>query len=45
MSDPLPQLREICLTLPEAVEDREGVGHPSFKVREKIFAMYTEPPR
>lgn len=37
---PLPRLREISLALPEAVEDPEGVGHPSFKVRDKIFAMY-----
>jgi predicted DNA-binding protein (MmcQ/YjbR family) len=31
-------LRRICLPLPEAVE-AGGVGNPSFKVREKIFAM------
>ena len=34
----LDRLREICLTLPEAVE-AGGVGSPSFKVRDKIFAM------
>jgi hypothetical protein len=34
----LDQLRVICLALPEAVE-AGGVGNPSFKVRDKIFAM------
>src|SRR5438046_8159060 len=34
----LEPLREVCLALPEAVESG-GVGSPSFKVREKIFAM------
>jgi hypothetical protein len=34
----LPQLRAICLALPEASE-QGGVGSPSFKVRDKIFAM------
>src|SRR5437764_8174158 len=38
--DPLIQLRTICLAFPEAVEDKEGVGSPSFKVRDKIFAMH-----
>ena len=32
-------LRTICLALPEANETVGGVGSPSFKVREKIFAM------
>jgi predicted DNA-binding protein (MmcQ/YjbR family) len=36
--EPLDQLRAICLELPEAVETG-GVGNPSFKVRDKIFAM------
>ena len=36
----LERLRAICLALPEAVEDAEGVGSPSFKVRGKIFAMH-----
>jgi predicted DNA-binding protein (MmcQ/YjbR family) len=36
--DPLQQLRMICLEYPEAVETG-GVGDPSFKVRDKIFAM------
>ncbi len=34
----LDRLRAICLALPEAVETG-GVGDPSFKVRDKIFAM------
>ena len=35
---PLERLREACLSFPEAVE-AGGVGNPSFKVRDKIFAM------
>jgi hypothetical protein len=34
----LKRLRAICLRFPEAVETG-GVGNPSFKVRDKIFAM------
>ena len=34
----LSRLRAICLTLPEASE-QGGVGDPTFKVRDKIFAM------
>lgn len=34
----LDQLRSICLALPEATEG-EGVGRPTFRVRDKIFAM------
>jgi predicted DNA-binding protein (MmcQ/YjbR family) len=34
----LDRLRELCLRFPEAVE-AGGVGNPSFKVRDKIFAM------
>jgi hypothetical protein len=34
----LDRLRAICLAYPEAVE-AGGVGNPSFKVRDKIFAM------
>ncbi len=37
--DTLTRLRSICLALPEATEDGAGVGSPSFKVRDKIFAM------
>ena len=34
----LERLRAICLAFPEAVE-AGGVGNPSFKVRDRIFAM------
>ena len=34
----LDQLRAICLALPEATEGG-GVGNPTFRVRDKIFAM------
>ena len=34
----LDRLRGVCLAFPEAVE-AGGVGNPSFKVRERIFAM------
>ena len=34
----LERIREVCLAFPEAVE-AGGVGNPSFKVRDKIFAM------
>jgi len=36
--DTLDRLRAICLVLPEATEGG-GVGNPSFRVRDKIFAM------
>lgn len=32
------QLREICLALPEATE-KEAWGDPTFRVKDKIFAM------
>ena len=35
---PLDRLRALCLRFPEAVE-AGGVGNPSFKVRDRIFAM------
>jgi hypothetical protein len=35
---PVDRLRAICLALPEAVE-KEAWGDPTFRVREKIFAM------
>jgi predicted DNA-binding protein (MmcQ/YjbR family) len=34
----LEQLRAICLALPETTE-AGGVGDPTFRVRDKIFAM------
>jgi len=37
--DPLDRLRPICLALPEAVE-KETWGDPTFRVRDKIFAMH-----
>ena len=37
---PLARLRAICLALPEAVE-QETWEIPTFRVRAKIFAMYT----
>lgn len=36
--DPLHQLRELCLSLPEA-EERETWETQTFRVRDKIFAM------
>lgn len=36
--DPLDRLREVCLALPEASE-KETWGEPTFRVRDKIFAM------
>lgn len=36
---PLDRLRELCLALPEAHEV-EAWGEPTFRVRNKIFAMY-----
>lgn len=35
---PLARLRAICMALPEATE-QGGVGDPTFRVRDKIFAM------
>ncbi len=36
---PLAKLRKICLALPEAHEV-EAWGEPTFRVRNKLFAMY-----
>ena len=36
---PLVRLRKICLALPEAHEV-EAWGEPTFRVRNKLFAMY-----
>jgi predicted DNA-binding protein (MmcQ/YjbR family) len=36
-TDRLDRLREICLAFPEAAE-QETWGHPTFRVRDKIFA-------
>ena len=35
---PIDRLRSICLALPEAAE-KEAWGDPTFRVRNKIFAM------
>ena len=35
---PVERLRAICLALPEATE-KEAWGDPTFRVRDKIFAM------
>ncbi len=39
---PLPRLRRLCLRLPEAHEV-EAWGAPTFRVRNKLFAMYSRP--
>ena len=36
---PLPKVRKLCLTLPEAHEV-EAWGEPTFRIRNKLFAMY-----
>ena len=36
---PLPRLRKLCLALPDAHEV-EAWGEPTFRVRNKLFAMY-----
>lgn len=41
-TDPLDRLRDICLSLPEAHEV-EAWGEPTFRVRNKMFAMYASP--
>lgn len=40
VAGPLKPLRNICLALPEAIE-RETWEIPTFRVREKIFVMFT----
>jgi predicted DNA-binding protein (MmcQ/YjbR family) len=42
-TEPVEQLRKICLSLPEAVEKSFG-GHsaPSFRIGAKLFAMTSE---
>jgi hypothetical protein len=41
MPSPLPRLRKLCLSLPEAHEV-EAWGAPTFRVKNKLFAMYAE---
>ncbi len=40
--DPVERVRKICLGLPEAHEV-EAWGEPTFRVKNKIFAMYAAP--
>lgn len=39
---PLTRLRKLCLALPEAHEV-EAWGAPTFRVKNKLFAMYASP--
>jgi predicted DNA-binding protein (MmcQ/YjbR family) len=39
---PLPKLRKLCLALPEAHEV-EAWGAPTFRIRNKLFAMFAAP--
>ena len=41
-SRPVTRLRRLCLALPEAHEV-EAWGEPTFRVRNKMFAMYASP--
>jgi hypothetical protein len=40
-SSPLTRLRKLCLALPEAHEV-EAWGEPTFRVRNKLFAMHAD---
>jgi predicted DNA-binding protein (MmcQ/YjbR family) len=40
-ADRLATVREICLALPESAE-KETWGHPTFRVRDKIFTSFGE---
>lgn len=42
MPKPLDRIRKICLALPEAHEV-EAWGEPTFRVKNKLFAMYAAP--
>ncbi len=42
--NPLEKLRKLCLALPESAE-KETWEIPTFRVRDKIFAMFTEDTR
>lgn len=41
-SSPLSRLRHLCLALPDAHEV-EAWGEPTFRIRNKLFAMYASP--
>jgi len=38
---PLTRLRAICLALPDATE-KIAWGEPTFRIRDKLFAMFTD---
>lgn len=38
--DTLSRVRRICMALPEAFE-QQAWGHPTFRVRKKMFAIYS----
>jgi hypothetical protein len=40
-TDALAHVRDICLALPEA-QEKEAWGAPTFRVRDKLFAMYAD---
>ena len=40
-TSPLTHVRRICLALPEATE-KTAWGEPTFRVHDKMFAMYTD---
>jgi hypothetical protein len=42
VANPLKRLRRLCLALPDAHEV-EAWGAPTFRVRNKLFAMYASP--
>lgn len=41
-ADALARARRICLAFPGA-EEKEAWGEPTFRVRDRIFAMYASP--
>lgn len=43
-ANPLTRFRTLCLALPEAHE-QEAWGAPTFRVKNKMFAMYAAPDR
>jgi predicted DNA-binding protein (MmcQ/YjbR family) len=38
-ADPLPKLRSLCLAFP-ASSEKEAWGEPTFRAKDKLFAMY-----
>ena len=40
IKDPLSRIRQICLSFPDATE-KIAWGEPTFRVRDKLFAMFT----